>query len=105
MPVPARPVTNLRDHAVRRIDASSQFVPTLAHGEMPGKHIRATCACGLSVVVDISGWAEMGLHNLPLTSFEDRLRCMCGRRSIPLFLHHGSCDEAAARTGGIYVWR
>jgi len=63
---------------------------SLAHGVGPDRHLRARCShCERNVVFDPGAWLEQGLGGLPLTHFEERLRCACGARRASLEIWSG----------------
>src|SRR4051812_44919400 len=75
----------------------------LAHGVGDDRHVRAICACGAMSVVDTSMWIAAGLGGEALWRFEDRMRCQCGARSVPLEIWYGKARPLLQ--GVIYVFR
>jgi len=75
----------------------------LAHGVGDDRHVRALCACGGMSVVDTAPWIAAGEGGKPLHAFEDRMRCACGARSIPLEIWYGKARPSLQ--SGIYVFR
>jgi hypothetical protein len=65
----------------------------------------ARCACGGSARIDPAGWLAEGLGDLPLRSFEARLRCGCGARRVRLTLACAASPIVAAAPSPIYRFR
>jgi hypothetical protein len=62
------------------------------------------CRCGREAHVDATPWLCQGLGRHPVEALEDRLRCLCGARSVRLEVR-GLAEAPAGLTGGIYVFR
>jgi hypothetical protein len=64
----------------------------------------AVCRCGRESAVDPQTWIGQGLSRAPVSVLEDRLRCLCGVRSVRLEVR-GLAEAPRGETGGIYVFR
>jgi hypothetical protein len=74
----------------------------LSVGLRDDRHVRAMCACGVVVVLDMRPWADE--QDLPLSRFEDRVRCTrCGARSVHLEVWFG--PQRAKPQDAIYMFR
>ena len=88
----------------RMFDRGSWGNLSLSHGVKEDRHIRAVCRCGATAIIDPSHWMSEGAGGQPLSSFEDRLRCIpCGARSVPLEIWYR--QTRATYQGAIYIFR
>lgn len=56
------------------------------------RHLMALCSapmCGRSAPCDPTPWVAEGLGGMPLRTFSERLRCVCGGRSAALDIRPG----------------
>ena len=63
----------------------------------------AHCRCGREARVDPQPWLGQGLAAQAVEDLEERLRCLCGARSVPLEIR--GLAEAPSAPGGIWVFR
>lgn len=77
---------------------------TLADASRRQGMLDARCHCGGRARIDPAVWLRQGLGELPLASFERRLRCRCGAREARLAPENEAC-EAADAGWTIYVFR
>ena len=76
---------------------------TLLEALFDGRFIGAACRCSRSGVIDARPWLAERLGDQTLDRLEDRLRCECGARSVPL--EPLPAAPVAFTGGGIYAFR
>jgi len=82
------------------------YAVCLSHGIGEDRHLRAVCAvCDRRVIFDPAPWVAQGLCGLPLTSFESRLRCVCGARRARLEVCSGPAPDGGGADRTIYAFR
>jgi hypothetical protein len=89
----------MADGAAHHLDTH----PAVPLSETHGRRLWARCRCGREAEVDPAGWLAQGLGGVPLQRLEDRLRCLCGSRSVALEAR-GDLPAPTARKG-IYIFR
>lgn len=75
----------------------------LDHAAAPGRYLVATCPCGPDQPLDPRPWVATGQGWRRLAELEDRLRCLCGRRSVGLAIREGQPPTVDSRR--VYIWR
>ena len=78
--------------------------PRLSQALAPRSSLWARCRCGRAAAVDPGPWLAQGLARQPVDQFEQRLRCVCGARDVPLEVR-GLAEAPPGAGGGIYIFR
>jgi hypothetical protein len=87
-----------RPFSRRLLVASSARALTLTEACRPGRRLVAICRCGERAAVPTEHWLELHLGALRLSTFETRLRCICGARQVAFEVWIGEPPQGAAIT-------
>ena len=94
----------MADGGTHRIVGLLKASPRLAQATAARSSLWARCRCGRAAAIDPAPWLAQGLGRQWIVQLEDRLRCVCGARQVPLEVR-GLAEAPPGVAGGIYIFR
>jgi hypothetical protein len=90
-------------------DGATHFTPRTDARQLSGataarSSLWARCRCGRAAQVDPEPWIAQGLARVNIEVLEERLRCVCGARRVPLEIR-GLSEPPPGAGGRIWLFR